>query len=110
MRPSDVRLSVEGDNVDLLTGLNVNVDLKRCPVESSAWRTFCGQVLAVARDDAKLPHGLLDGDDSLSSDVPVAGGALHPHREHPWLAVFVHNTTVHSGREQKNEYMNHILY
>ena len=86
------------------------MELKRRPVESLACSTFCGQVLAVAGDDTKLTNGLLNGDDSLSSDMPVAGGTLHPHCENPRLAVFVHNTTVHSGREPNNEYNNDILY
>jgi len=77
------------------------VELKRFPIKSLAFRAFRGLVLAVARDDPKVPDRLLNGDGSLGRDMPVTGRTLHRHSERPRLAVLVDHTTLHSGREQK---------
>lgn len=80
---------------DRLTFLNHKLDMDRFAIEHIAFSAICWHVPAKAPDYTKLSDRLLNGDGSLSCDVPVACGALDTDCKNTRMGESVHHCGLH---------------
>lgn len=80
---------------DRLTSLNHNLDTGRLAAERAAFGAICWRVSAKATNCTKLSNRLLDGDDAVCCDAPVACRAHHTDCKHTRLVESVHHSGLH---------------
>lgn len=87
---------------DRLTSLSHKLDMNRFAIERIAFSAICWHVPAKAPDYTKLSDRLLNGDGSLSCDVPVACGALDTDCKNTRMGESVHHCGLHPTSDRLN--------